>query len=638
MNRWETPYQEFIFTRSYSRWNYDLKRRENWEETVDRYFTFILKQANGLSKARITSILRCRDAVLARSVLPSMRLLWSAGQGVKRENISAYNCAYTPIDSIKVFSEIMYILLCGTGVGYSVERQEIEKLPEIPQDIKPTKDIVIFEDTKIGWAKGLDEYLGYLLTGNCPNVDFSKIRPEGSILKVSGGRASGPEPLRQLITFTTKIFKGAEGRKLTSLECCDLVCYIANVVVAGGVRRAACICLSNLSDLRMRDAKKGTFWTTNEQRNLANNSTCYTEKPDMHIFMEEWLSLSSSGTGERGIFNREAAKLVAEKTGRRDSSYPFGCNPCSEIILRPKQFCNLTEVVVRPKDTISELTEKVEIATILGILQSTLTDFKYLSPEWKKNCEEERLLGVSLTGIMDNPVLNNMDNPERVQDWYTAMKKTAIKTAASWSKALNINMPAAITCVKPSGTVSQLVNSSSGLHARHSEHYIRRVRVSKTDPLSKLLIDNFVPYHPENGFTFENCNTLVFEFMVDSPKNSVFRDDRTAIEQLEMWKLIQEYWCEHKPSCTVYVKDNEWLEVGAWVYKNWDIVSGIAFLPHDGGVYQLPPYTEISKNNRDSWKATYTKTVDFSKLTDYEKSDYTTGSRELACTGESCEI
>jgi hypothetical protein len=877
-----TPYQDFIRVRTYSRWNEELGRRETWDETVDRYDEFFWKI---LWDKRISAELKdayskAIDAIRSMDVMPSMRCLWTAGPALERENISGYNCAYVAVDNPRVFAEILYILMCGTGVGFSVERQYINKLPEVVNfsDYTSFEPVIVFEDSKLGWAEGFQKCIETLYAGCIPIYDLSKIRPKGSRLKIFGGRASGPEPLKELIDFTIQVFKNAQGRKLNSIECYDIVCKIANCVVSGGVRRSATLSLSNLTDLRMRHAKDGQFWIENPQRALSNNSVAYTEKPDMRAFMEEWMALVESKSGERGIVNREALKNTLPK--RRNKDFDFGVNPCfhpdtiietvhgrmriadikepikvysmdtdgslcikqasaawktrenaetlkiticngyeltvtpdhkifikgkgwveakdlklgdkvvmlirnrrgaaysgirltseprsktrmehrlvfegvygaipsgydihhldgdtynndadnlvmmphseharltaytqpnnhqlrdpitgnfisppvvkgktiiplpeelktnlhqyptitkieagevtdvydisvedthnviangivahncGEIVLRPRQFCNLTEVVVRPEDTLEDLCKKVKHATILGCLQSTLTDFKFLSEEWKKNCEEERLLGVSLTGLMDHPVLQKTtmgDSFLSPEEWLEVMKQTALDTVKVWSKALGINMPAAITCVKPSGTVSQLVDSSSGLHPRYAPYYIRRVRVTYTDPLAKFLMAKDVPCEPEVGQTWNDVNTVVFEFPVESPKGSICRKDLTALEQLEYWKMLKIYWCEHNPSVTIYVKDHEWLEVGAWVYKNWDIIGGLSFLPYDGGSYQLAPYEEITKEKYEELIKNFPK-LDFSELSKYETKDETEGSRELACTAGVCEL
>lgn len=630
-------YSTFIYKRTYSRWDWEKGRREQWEETVDRYFNFFRPR---VPEALLKTFEKAREFVVEKKVMPSMRCLWSAGPALEKDNIAGYNCAYTIINRPKAFSEMMYILMNGTGCGFSVERQYVNEMPVVPPTFDFSVDTIVVEDSKRGWAVAYDEYISGLYRGQIRPVDYSQVRPEGAILKTFGGRASGPEPLKRLVEFTEHVFQNAKGRKLNSLECHDIACFVASIVVVGGVRRSATISLSNLSDLRMRDAKLGQFWETAEWRMLANNSTAYTEKPEMAIFIDEWARLMESQTGERGIFNREAAENVVAANGRREHRPDFGCNPCSEIILRPDEFCNLSEVVVRYNDTLNDLTEKVKYATILGMLQSTLTDFHYLDQTWKLNCEEERLLGVSLTGVMDHPVLSNEKKAERLEDWLTAMKGTAIRVAKKWSKHMDINMPAAITAVKPSGTVSQLVNSASGLHPRHSEFYIRRVRVSKTDPMTQFLIDKGVPYNPETKQgTIDECSTVVFDFPTKTPsKRAVYRHDKTALQQLDHWMLMQRHWCEHKPSMTVYVRDDEWLEVGAWVYKNFGEVSGISFLPFEGGLYQLAPFEEITEERYKELVKAFPRSIDFEELVDYEKDDYTSGAQEPACGGQGCDL
>ena len=646
-------YSEFIYKRTYSRWEKEKNRREDWSETIDRYFDFFTN--NVVPEKLHRSYLKAKKFVESKSVMPSMRAMWSAGEALKKGHIAAYNCAYVTVDSIKSFSETLYILMHGTGIGFSVERQYVIKLPDLPDNIKPIKRTIIFEDSKEGWAEGFNDFINCLYQGEVPNYDLSKIRPEGSLLKTFGGRASGPAPLEKLLKFTTKIFEEAINKglkKLSTIDCYDIMCNIADCVVVGGVRRSALLSLSNFSDSKMRIAKEGNFWETHPYRSYANNSVAFTEKPQMSLFLEEWMSLMKSGTGERGIFNRESATNIVEKIGRRKTVWnmvdvdsreikevinEWGCNPCSEIILRPYEFCNLTEVVIRSIDTLDDITEKIKYATILGIVQSMLTDFKYINENWKNNCEEERLLGVSLTGIMDHPVLANESNQERLNDWLTTMKNTAIKVAKKWSKDLGINMPVAITSLKPSGSVSQLCDSASGIHPRYAKHYIRRVRVNKTDPIAKYLIDKGVKWNPEVGQTLDNHNTVVFEFPIRSPKKAICRNDKTALQQLEHWKIFQENWCEHKPSITVYVRDHEWLEVGSWVYKNWDYVSGISFLPYDTGLYQLAPYEEITEEIYNDLVKEFPK-FDFTDLFQYEIEDNTEGSKEYACVGGACEI
>lgn len=628
----QTPYQEFIYKRTYSRWLEDEQRRETWSETVARYKEFFKKRVPREFEEEFEKAI---DDVYNLRVMPSMRALWTAGPALERDNVAGYNCAYTVIESPRDFAEILYILMCGTGVGFSTERQYINKLPVVPDVLHRVDDVIVVEDSRIGWAKAFYNLLNYLYDGEIPRIDYSRIRPKGARLKTFGGRASGPEPLKQLFDFTLNIFQNARGRKLNSLECYDIVCMTASIVIAGGVRRSATINLSNLSDQRMKHAKDGQFWIDNPQRTLSNNSVAYTEKPDITVFMEEWMNLMKSGTGERGIVNRQGLKIQAAHIGR-DCGYEFGVNPCGEVILRPRQFCNLTEVVVRPDDDLDSLLRKATSATILGVLQSTLTDFRFLSDEWKKNVEEERLLGVSLTGLRDHPILSA--HSDKAKRWLASLRRQTRDVAVLWSSVLGINTPKAITSVKPSGTVSQLVDSSSGIHPRFSQYYIRRVRVASSDPLAKFLIDQGVPYYPEVGQDWNSCTTVVFEFPMKAPEGAVIRGTETAIEQLEYWKMIKEYWTDHNPSNTIYVKPDEWLEVGAWVYKNFNIVTGLTFFPYDNGVYQLAPYEEIDEETYNKLVKTMPEEIDWDRLNEYEKEDTTTGAREWACSGDKCEI
>lgn len=635
-----TEYQEYIHRSRYARWRDDLCRRETWEETVDRYMEFIGK-VDG-SEFTAEPYKEVRDAILNMEVMPSMRAVASAGKAAERDNIAMYNCSYLAVDHPRAFDEAMYILLCGTGVGFSVERQYVTKLPEVSENFYDTDTTIVVGDSKLGWAKAYRQLLSLLWAGEIPNIDLSKVRPAGSKLKTFGGRASGPEPLMELFKFTIEVFRSAAGRKLTSIECHDLMCKIAEIVVVGGVRRSALISLSNLSDDRMRTAKSGNWWESNPQRALANNSACYTEKPDMNIFMQEWWSLYESKSGERGIFNREASqKTIPDR--RKELGYTeFGTNPCSEIVLRNGQFCNLSEVVVRPGDTLEDLKRKVRIATIIGTIQSTFTDFRYLRSHWKKNTDEERLLGVSLTGIMDHPMLNGVSgvvgNPEDgytgLEEWLQELREVAIETNKEWAERLGINASAAITCVKPSGTVSQLVDSASGIHPRYSNYYIRTVRADKKDPLAQFMIEKGFPHEED----FYNPNNLVFSFPIKAPDESVLTKEISAIQQLELWKLYAKYWCEHKPSVTIYVQDHEWLEVGDWVYKNFDILSGISFLPYNNHTYRQAPYQEITEEEYNKFLEKIPKDVDFYELQSFEQEDHTTGTQELSCTAGQCEI
>ena len=562
-----------------------------------------------------------------------MRAMMTSGPALERDNTCAYNCSYLPVDDPKAFDEAMFILLCGTGVGFSVERQYVNKLPEVPERLFASEDTIVVADSKEGWAKAYRKLLALLWAGEVPKWDVSKVRPAGAKLKTFGGRASGPAPLVELFNFTIGKFKGAAGRKLSSIECHDIMCKIGEVVVVGGVRRSAMISLSNLSDDRMRHAKSGQWWENQGQRALANNSTSYTEKPDMETFMREWLALVESKSGERGIFNRQASQKQAAKNGRRNPDWDFGTNPCSEIILRPYQFCNLTEVVVRATDTIDTLSHKVKLATILGTIQSTYTNFPYLRKKWKDNTEEERLLGVSLTGIMDNPLMTSKNNG--LEATLEHLRNVAINTNAEWADRLGIPRSAAITCVKPSGTVSQLVDSASGIHARHSPYYIRTVRGDNKDPLTQFMKDMGVPAEP---CVMKPDNTTVFSFPVKSPEGAVTRNDMTAIEQLETWLTYQRYWCEHKPSVTVSVRDEEWMEVGSFVYKYFDEMSGVSFLPHSDHTYQQAPYQDATKEEYESLLAQMPTKIDWAKLSEYETEDGTKSSQTFACSGDVCEI
>ena len=634
-----TSYQEFIHLSRYSRWLPDKNRRETWDETVGRYFDFFTDHLKEMHDFTLTESVRkeLEWAVLDLEVMPSMRCLMTAGEALKRENIAGYNCSYVAVNRVHAFDEILYILMNGTGVGFSVERQHVNQLPHVADEFHTTETTISVADSKLGWAKGLKELVGMLYIGQIPRWDLSKIRPAGSPLKTFGGRASGPEPLESLFNFAVNIFKNAPGRKLSSIECHDLVCKIAEVVVVGGVRRSALISLSNLSDDRMRHAKTGQWWNAEPQRALANNSACYTEKPDIGTFMDEWKALYESKSGERGIFNRESAQEQAGKSGRRNTEHDFGTNPCSEIILRSREFCNLSEVVVRPTDTRETLKKKVRLATMLGTIQSTLTNFKYVSSVWKNNCEEERLLGVSLTGIMDNKLLNGkMSSTEgTLESLLHGLRVEAIKTNKEFAKKIGINQSVAVTCVKPSGTVSQLVDAASGIHARHNPYYVRTVRGDKKDPLTRMMTDIGFPVEDD---VMNPSHTAVFSFPMKVDKGAVFRTDMTAIEQLKLWKVYQEAWCEHKPSVTISVKEHEWLEVGAWVYDNFDMMSGVSFLPFSEHTYKQAPYQDIQKEDYEVLLKKMPKEVDWTKLAEYEKTDMTIASQELACVAGGCEI
>ena len=622
-----TDYQSFIHTSRYARWLEDEGRRESWTETVSRYITNVV--APHVDAATSSSI---EQAILGLEVMPSMRAMMTSGPALERDNTAGYNCSYLPVDDPKSFDEAMFILLCGTGVGFSVERQFISDLPDVPE-LFQSETTVVVKDSKEGWAKAFRQVLALLWAGEIPQWDISRIRPAGARLKTFGGRASGPAPLVDLFNFSITIFKNAQGRKLSSIECHDLMCKIGEVVVVGGVRRSAMISLSNLSDDRMRHAKSGAWWDNDPQRALANNSVSYTEKPDSISFMREWMSLVESGSGERGIFNRQASKKQAEKYGRRDSNFEFGTNPCSEIILRPYQFCNLTEVVVRATDTAKDLERKVTLATILGTIQATYTKFPYLRKMWQRNTEEERLLGVSLTGIMDNPLMTTA-SPE-LEKTLEKLRKLSVTTNAKWADRLGIPASTAITCVKPSGTVSQLVDSSSGIHARHSDYYIRTVRGDNKDPLTQFMKDQGVPSEPD---VMKPDATTVFSFPVMSPAMSVTRNDLSAIEQLKTWLTYQRHFCEHKPSITCTVRNEEWFEVGAFVYEHFDEMSGVSFLPHSDHTYQQAPYQEVGKSDYNMLLSVMPDKIDWSGLSEYEKDDNTVAMQTMACSGGVCEI
>jgi ribonucleoside-triphosphate reductase len=627
-----TEYQQFIHTSRYARFIDDEKRRESWPETVNRYVDFVSDNLDSNFKYKLNPKIKSEltNSILSLQVMPSMRALMTAGPALDRDHTAGYNCSYIPIDHVRSFDEVMYILLCGTGVGFSVERSNIEKLPVIAEEFEDTDTIIVVQDSKAGWAKSFRELVAVLYSGQVPKIDVSRVRPAGSRLKTFGGRASGPQPLINLFEFTIKTFKNAIGRKLNSLECHDIVCKVGEVVVVGGVRRSALISLSNLQDDRMRGAKTGQWWQDEGQRALSNNSAAYTSKPDMSVFINEWKSLYDSKSGERGIFNRQAAKNKAAENGRRDSEWDFGTNPCSEIILRPYQFCNLTEVVIRATDSEKDLLAKVRAATILGTFQSTFTDFKYLRKQWIQNTEEERLLGVSLTGIMDNKLTSNPN-----KEFLMRLRKEAVDTNKEFSKKLGIPQSTAITCVKPSGTVSQLVDSASGIHSRHSQYYIRTVRGDKKDPLTTLMIEKGMPHEPD---ITKPDSVVVFSFPMKAPEGCITRNDLTAINQLETWLMYQRYWCEHKPSCTVSVREHEWLEVGAWVYEHFDEISGVSFLPHSEHVYQQAPYQDITKEEYLDAIKLMPQHIDWAELSNYEEEDNTTGSQELACSSGVCEI
>ena len=638
-----TLYQSFIHTSRYARWLPEEGRRETWEETVARYFNFFESHLQEKHGYRVSPKERkeLENAVLNLEVMPSMRALMTAGEALKRDNVAGYNCSYVAVNRLRAFDEILYVLMCGTGVGFSVERREVDNLPVIAEDFHSTETTIVVADSKIGWAKAYKELVSLLSNGQIPKWDVSKVRPAGERLKTFGGRSSGPEPLVDLFEFTVATFQKAAGRRLTSIECHDIVCKIAEIVVVGGVRRSALISLSSLQDDRMRDAKSGQWWVTDGQRALANNSAAYDGPVEVGQFMEEWLSLYKSKSGERGIFNREAARKGIERNTEnrtkndrpREMNHNFGTNPCSEIVLRDCEFCNLTEMVVRADDTPESLRRKARLATILGTWQSTLTDFRYLSSSWKKNCEDERLLGVSMTGIMDSDLTNG--NTDGLEEMLADLRDDVVKTNREYAKNLGIEQSVATTCVKPSGTVSQLVDAASGIHARHNPHYIRTVRADNKDPLCQFMKDK--------GFPYEACamkpdHVTVFSFPVASPKGCVTRTDMTAIEQLEMWLQYQRHWCEHKPSVTITVKEHEWMEVGAFVFKHFDEMSGVSFLPHSDHTYQQAPYQDCTVEEYEELLEKLPKDIDWTLLKNYEQEDNTAGSQTMACSGDSCEV
>ena len=645
--RLPTTYQEYIHLSRYARWDYDNGRRETWDETVERYFNFFSEWLEEKHEYKLENGERTEleNAVKELKVMPSMRCLMTAGPALKKENTAGYNCSYVKVDSPRSFDEILYVLMNGTGVGFSVEEEYTAQMPVVPEELYETDTTIIVADSKLGWAKAFKELVSLLYGGHIPKWDVSKVRPAGAPLKTFGGRASGPEPLVDLFSFTINTFKGATGRKLKPIECHDIVCKTAEIVVVGGVRRSALISLSDLNDREMRFAKSGQWWEQDVQRALANNSVNYKEKPDVGTFMREWLSLYDSKSGERGIYNGLSAKRAVERLNeryrdgsgdyirRRDAREDFGTNPCSEIILRSREFCNLSEVVVRRRDTRESLKAKVKHATILGTFQSTLTEFKYLSREWKRNCDEERLLGVSLTGIMDNPLTNGTKNG--LKELLEELRDVAYETNKEWADRLGIPHAAAITCVKPSGTVSQLVDSASGIHARHNPFYIRTVRADNKDPLCKLMQEMGFPNEPD---VTKPDHTTVFSFPMKSPKDAVFRMDMSALEQLELWKTYQESWCEHKPSVTISVKEDEWVDVAAWVYENFDSISGISFLPFSEHVYRQAPYQDCTEEEYNEALEQMPKNVDWAELSKYESQDYTVSSQELACVAGGCEV
>ena len=643
-----TQYQQFIHLSRYARWDYEKKRRETWGETVNRFFGFFQEHLKEMCDYNLENgvLEELKKEVMSLNVMPSMRCLMTAGEALRKENIAGYNCSYVKVDSPRSFDEILYVLMNGTGVGFSVEADHVSSLPQIAEEFHPTDTTIVVADSKLGWAKAYKELLSLLWSGQVPQWDLSKVRSAGTPLKTFGGRASGPEPLDDLFHFSTKIFQSAAGRKLKPIECHDIVCKIAAIVVVGGVRRSALISLSDLNDEEMRTAKSGQWWEREGQRALANNSVNYKEKPNVGTFMREWLSLYDSKSGERGMYNGASAKSQVEKLNkrekdenqefikRREPREDFGTNPCSEIILRSREFCNLSECIVRRHDTAESLAKKVRVATIIGTFQSTLTNFRYLTKEWERNCSDERLLGVSLTGILDNPLTSG--RKKGLDELLQNLRKVAVETNKEWADKLGVNRSAAITCVKPSGTVSQLVDSASGIHARHSEYYIRTVRADNKDPLCQMMKQSGFPNEPD--VTKPN-HTTVFSFPTQSPKGAICRTDMTALEQLELWSTYQEHWCEHKPSITVSVKDEEWPEVGSWVWENFDDISGISFLPFSDHTYRQAPYQDCTKQEFDDMSKTIPKDVDWSTLSQFEQQDFTSGSQELACSADGgCEI
>ena len=629
-----TPYNTFIAKSRYSRYLDDKGRREHWSETVDRYFNFMEKHLAEKQNYVLTEELRkeLQDAVTSLDVVPSMRAVMTAGPALERQNVAAFNCSYLPIDDPKAFDEAMYILLCGTGVGFSVEQKYVSKLPEVPEQLYPSATTVVVSDSKEGWAKSLRQLIALLYAGEIPRYDVSKVRPAGARLKTFGGRASGPGPLEDLFKYVIAKFKGAVGRHLSSLECHDILCKIGEVVVVGGVRRSAMISLSDLSDDKMAHAKAGNWWDGQGQRALANNSATYAETPTIGQFMREWSSIYESHSGERGIFNRDASQKQAAKNGRRDSSYDFGTNPCSEIILRPYQFCNLSSCIIRSSDTFADISRKIRLATILGTFQASLTNFPYLRKIWQKNTEEECLLGVSMTGILDNTLLNDPDDeqlPKRLEE----LRDIAVAVNAEYSNAVGINQSVAVTAIKPEGTVSQLCSTASGIHPQHSQYYIRRVRADNKDPLTQFMI--------QAGFVAEPCfmkpeSTTVFSFPVKVADGAVLREDLTAIQHLRLWLIYQRHYCEHKPSVTISVRENEWMDVGAWTFKHFDEVTGVSFLPMDGGTYKQAPYEECTEETYNQLKMLIPESVDWENFKEYD--DNVEGAQTLSCTAGGCEI
>ena len=629
------PYRNFIAVSRYSRWIENQGRRETWSETVDRYIDFmkdhLVKNYN--YKQDDIKFAQVKDAILNHKVMPSMRSLMTAGPALERDNIAAYNCSFIAVDSLRAFDEAMYILMNGTGVGFSVEQKYVSNLPVIAEELFPTNTTIVVEDSKLGWAKAYKELIGLLVTGQIPEWDMSKVRPAGARLKTFGGRASGPEPLNDLFKFTVEQFKIAAGRRLKPIEAHDIMCKVGEVVVVGGVRRSALISLSNLDDFEMAKAKSGQWWETEGQRALANNSAVYNAKPNTAQFLREWRNLYESKSGERGIYNMDSVRKHIDKFGRRDSSKVTGTNPCGEILLRANEFCNLTEVVIDANDTEETLRDKIRLATILGTWQSSLTNFKYIRKSWKDNCEEERLLGVSLTGIFGNPITGTVH--KGLSEMLDRLRESSIEINKNEAEVLGINPSVAITTVKPSGTVSQLTGVSSGIHPWYSEHYIRTVRADNKDPLTTFLKDFNVPHEPD---VMKPDTTTVFSFPVKAPKNAVVTKDLSAIEHLEVWKVYRTHWTEHNPSVTINVKEDEWLDVGAWVFKNFDSIGGVSFLPASEHTYKQAPYQEISEKEYKDLVSKMPKRIPWESLSLYELEDGTSGSQELACSAGACEV
>lgn len=629
-----TAYNTFIAKSRYSRYLDDKGRREHWNETVKRYFDFMTKHLKEKQNYVLQDNLRneLEQAVVALDIVPSMRAIMTSGPALERQNVAAFNCSYLPIDDAKSFDEAMYILLCGTGVGFSVEQKYVNKLSEVPDKLYPSETTIVVSDSKEGWAKSLRQLIALLYSGEVPRFDLRKVRPSGARLKTFGGRASGPKPLEDLFNFVIAKFKGASGRRLSSLECHDILCKIGEVVVVGGVRRSAMISLSDLSDDRMAHAKAGAWWDGQGQRALANNSAVYEERPTIGQFMREWTSIYESHSGERGIFSRYASVLQASKNGRRDAEQEYGTNPCSEIILKPYQFCNLTSCIVRSDDTLDTLRNKIRLATILGTFQASLTNFPYLRKIWETNTKEEALLGVSMTGILDNALMNNPNDPELPQR-LESLRDLAVATNAEFSAAVGINQSVAVTAVKPEGTVSQLCSTASGIHPQHSKYYIRRVRADNKDPLTQFMI--------ESGFSAEPCfmkpdSTTVFSFPVKVADGALLREDLSAIEHLKLWLMYQRHYCEHKPSVTISVKEHEWMEVGAFVWEHFDEITGVSFLPYDGGTYKQAPYEECTEEQYEALKASIPTGVDWDNFKEYD--DNVEGAQMLACVAGVCEI